>query len=1250
MKKLVLGFILILFSEISFAQTTCEEWIEYNVLNFQNACHAGCSGGVYGVYSYTTNSNGNPMALCTFKSCLTGDYVGEQGYNISFCGTSPISQKQIPDVKKPKIVCGSIVHAETRIVGERIPIVGASFELSYFSNWVQGRAGDYTLTVPIADDPPRDNIVSFDVVVKSGGVTVQTTNYTNNQPNVAHTYVWNGLDGSSNPTLGGKHFVVTVTENRPSISIPISSEVHLGSFKSKLIGLGGWLPSIYAFYDSVSNKLYKGDGTVRSVVAVALSGGGKRVAEEDASLVYDFDSTGKVVAIKTGLLGTTIYSFSYDGQGRLSSISEPFSRTTTFNRNFSGDLVSIDTPKGHTTTVSLDSNGYLESAENPNSETYEMTYSGTGGLLSTFTKPQGQVSTFTYDSAGGLITDAHSGGYFFDLVARTGNGYTADVKRETPMGRETIVQTNGDMTTQSSTITLPNTSQETFTASRSGIYSSDSSSARGISVSNSYQDDARFGAMSIFPTQKTYGYGSAYYYFTNSQSITLTDPDDPFSIDTYSINSTKNSFNVTTDYDPTTKTFSKYTALGKTSETVIDSYERIVSQKRGNLHPVEFTYTNENLTKIEQDARETTLAYNSTTGFLSSITNPLSQTTAFTYDSAGRVATKIFPDLRTITYSYDANGNVSGITPPGRTIHSFGLNANELPNTYEPPTLSGVSVVNTTYSYNDDKQLVEINKPNGDSIEYTYNATTGALESIVAPAGTYTVWMNNGNGLPGTIAAPTGISTNMYYAGTIPTQYSVSDSSYTFNNGYVRALASNGTVNDDTVSTSTQYDQIYYTYDNDEYLTGAGDLTLAYSTPSALLNGTSIGSSPNIVTDEYTYNSFGEVTNYKAKYGTTVIYDLDLARDGMGRINGKTQTMNSTTDDYDYTFDSAGRLTQTNKNSSTVATYDYDDNSNRDGGTIGGITTTATYDAQDRMTAYNQLTFTYNANGDLTSKTHTLTSTTTSYTYDVFGNLTSVTMPNADVFTYEIDGLNRRVGKLKNGVVQKRWIYMDQTRIAAEVDSSGNITKRFVYGSKSNIPDYMIMGSDDYRIISDQLGSPRLVVKVSDGTIAGRMDHDEYGRVTANTNPGLLPFGFAGGLYDTDTALVRFGVRDYAPEIGRWTAKDPILFGGGDTNLFGYVLQNPVNFIDPSGKYAVGIVIPIGDIAIGIGAAYLCANVPKIVGAVNEIIDAVVGGPPKPNCPEGYDAAKALCEAQKRNSDEKFKCYADAYKRCVEGQ
>ena len=74
-------------------------------------------------------------------------------------------------------------------------------------------------------------------------------------------------------------------------------------------------------------------------------------------------------------------------------------------------------------------------------------------------------------------------------------------------------------------------------------------------------------------------------------------------------------------------------------------------------------------------------------------------------------------------------------------------------------------------------------------------------------------------------------------------------------------------------------------------------------------------------------------------------------------------------------------------------------------------------------------------------------------------------------------------------------------------------------------------------------------------------------RRRARHRPGFQPFGFAGGLYDRGTGLVRFGAREYDPRLGRWTAKDPIGFEGGDTNLYAYVLGDPVNFFDSTGKY-----------------------------------------------------------------------------------
>ncbi|MCP1727345.1 RHS repeat-associated protein [Natronospira proteinivora] len=137
------------------------------------------------------------------------------------------------------------------------------------------------------------------------------------------------------------------------------------------------------------------------------------------------------------------------------------------------------------------------------------------------------------------------------------------------------------------------------------------------------------------------------------------------------------------------------------------------------------------------------------------------------------------------------------------------------------------------------------------------------------------------------------------------------------------------------------------------------------------------------------------------------------------------------------------------------------------------------------------------------------------------------------------------------------------------MDGDGNVIARFIYGTRPNVPDYMIRNGERYRLIADHLGSVRLVIHADTGEIVQRLDYDEFGRVLEDTNPGFQPFGFAGGVYDQHTGLVRFGARDYDPKTGRWTAKDPIRFDGDGPNLYGYVLNDPVNWVDWTGLVGV---------------------------------------------------------------------------------
>jgi RHS repeat-associated protein len=372
---------------------------------------------------------------------------------------------------------------------------------------------------------------------------------------------------------------------------------------------------------------------------------------------------------------------------------------------------------------------------------------------------------------------------------------------------------------------------------------------------------------------------------------------------------------------------------------------------------------------------------------------------------------------------------------------------------------------------------------------------------------------------------------------------------------------------------------VAFTYDNDDLLTGAGALTLTRHAQNGLLTGTAL----DTVTDSLTYNGFGEVASYQATQSGTALWAVQYTRDPLGRITQKSETIQGVQTLYTYTYDPAGRLTEVQQNGVPTATYTYDANSNRLTGPTD--TTTSTYDAQDRLLSLHlasgtlNAAYTYTPNGELLTKT--VGSQTTTYHYDVLGNLLAATLPSGTQVSYIVDGENRRIGKKVNGVLVQGFLYENQLEPVAELDGNGNLVSRFVYCGcgANNIPQYMLKNGVTYRILSDHLGSPRLVVNTIDGTIAQRLDYDEFGNVILDTNPGFQPFGFAGGIDDQHTKLTRFGARDYDAETGRWTAKDPIGFTPlafigcprGDTNLYGYVLDDPINAIDPNGRFALSL-------------------------------------------------------------------------------
>ncbi len=222
----------------------------------------------------------------------------------------------------------------------------------------------------------------------------------------------------------------------------------------------------------------------------------------------------------------------------------------------------------------------------------------------------------------------------------------------------------------------------------------------------------------------------------------------------------------------------------------------------------------------------------------------------------------------------------------------------------------------------------------------------------------------------------------------------------------------------------------------------------------------------------------------------------------------------------------------------------------------------------------------YDAHGNRTTKTDP--AGTTTYTWDAVNRLVQAVVQTATgttTLTFAYDALGRRVrtavAQTTGGTTTTRttdYVYDGEDILLAIETTNGGapVTTRYVHGPGIDEPLLAEQGGQVLSAHADALGS---VTGLSDAsqTLAEVSTYTSFGELSRSGTPTRNPYAYTGREWEPELGLYYYRARYYDPEAGRFLSRDPIGFAGGDTNLYGYVLSDPANRVDPMGLFDLKI-------------------------------------------------------------------------------
>jgi len=874
-----------------------------------------------------------------------------------------------------------------------------------------------------------------------------------------------------------------------------------------------------------------------------LMGAGDLAFVEEEGIGHILSPTGQHKVTFDLATQVVVREFAYDADNHLISIRDQYGNQTTIERDGLGLATAIVSPDGIRTDLTVDPNSHeLRSVAYPDASVYTFEYAANGSMTAEI-DPVGNRYDHAFDALGRLtdVSDSELGHWSYSRTLSA----TGDVFVDVLTGE-------GNLTTYHEQTDSTGIGTSTLTDPTGGVAQT-VRSADNLSVTESLpcgmQIDTRFGIdpeyKYTYEREKTVRTPAG---LTNATTLerVYQDTDLDGVNDTITENITENG-RLTSFADSTL--LSEKSTTSPEGRVVVTQYDPTTlaptSVSIPGYHDTTFGYdARGRLTTETIGTRVTSYGYDPQ-GFLASVTDPAGHTTSYAYDIVGRLTGVAWPDGSTVGYVNDANGNVTVLTAPSAAQHGFTYNGVDLRSSYQAPTSGSYS-----YVYDKDRRLMQTLFPSGAQINNVYTETN--LAQIQTPEDiinlTYLCASKLGSLTNGTETLSYG------YDGALVTSVALSG---TLNTALLYDYNHDFDVTAVTYAGATQA----YTYDDDGLLTGVAPFGITRNPQNGLPEAVSGGT----LALSRTFNGYGEIDGEQVSVAGIPVSSWGLAFDNVGSITSRVETVDGVAVTYLYSYDPMGRLTTVSIDGSVVEAYQYDVNGTRilETNLLRGIPARSmTYSVEDHLLTAGSATYQYDLDGFLTSKTDG--TDTTTYTYSTRGELLTVSLPDGRFIEYLHDPLTRRIAKKVDGVVVEKYLWDDERRLLAVYDGANNLVMRFTYAD-DRVPNSMAMDSTTYYLTYDQVGSLRLVVDAT-GTVVKRIDYDAFGNIVNDTNPPfIMPLGFAGGVYDPDTGIIRFGARDYDPDIGRWTAKDPIFFDGGDADLYGYVQNDPVNFVDEDG-------------------------------------------------------------------------------------